>query len=281
MTAGFLGRVPRVALLCAVLVLATATLTFAATSSVPPTSPQQAPAAPVQPQTLVVPDVRGQAYVFAKGMLEQAGFAWRVEGSVKGFAANVVAEQTPAAAAKVVGRGAPIVVLRLSHNGSYKEEGVPENESPYAGTPARLVGAKKVKLQPAKSPAKVKPAAKTAPKPKAKPTETKPANGSRKPAFLVPGAPKEPLDEMPLTARAKKLAAWVEAHPDRTPAGVQHWLYQHTWIVTGAGFGWSAGDEALRTLIAVDRRVQQLWGLGGRSEQVARRALAEVRKRSH
>jgi hypothetical protein len=61
---------------------------------------------------------------------------------------------------------------------------------------------------------------------------------------------------------------------------VNHWLYQHNWIVTGAGFGWSSGEEALRTLVAVDRRVQKLWGVGGRSEQVARRALAEVVKRS-
>ena len=76
------------------------------------------------------------------------------------------------------------------------------------------------------------------------------------------------------------LAAWVEAHPKGSPAAVRHWLYQHTWIVTGARFGWSTGAEALRTLIAVDRRVQKLWRLGGRSEVVARNALAFVEQRS-
>jgi hypothetical protein len=73
----------------------------------------------------------------------------------------------------------------------------------------------------------------------------------------------------------------VEKHPTRSPANVNHWLYQHNWIVTGARFGWANGAEALRTLIAVDERTQQLWGVGVRSEGVARRALAEVEERSH
>jgi hypothetical protein len=83
-----------------------------------------------------------------------------------------------------------------------------------------------------------------------------------------------------LTARATALAAWVEAHPNRTPAAVNHWLYQHNWIVTGARFGWSQGAAALRTLIAVDSRVQELWSVGGRSETLARRTLANVEARS-
>jgi hypothetical protein len=60
---------------------------------------------------------------------------------------------------------------------------------------------------------------------------------------------------------------------------VDHWLYQHNWIVTGARFGWSGGAEALRVLIQVDRRVQQLWGVGGKSELMARQSLAEVEAR--
>ena len=124
MTAGVFGRVPRVALLVGVVVLATATLTFAATSTVTSTTPAATPEA-VKPQTLVVPDVRRQAYVFAKGTLEQAGFAWRVTGAVKGYAANVVTAQTPAPGAKVVGLGAPTIVLRLSSNGAYEQEGSP------------------------------------------------------------------------------------------------------------------------------------------------------------
>jgi hypothetical protein len=102
----------------------------------------------------------------------------------------------------------------------------------------------------------------------------------RKPAFAVAGAPAEPADEMLLSTRAKQLASWVEKHPRRTKAAVSHWLYQHSWIVTGASFGWAEGAAALRTLVAVDRRVQELWGVGADSERQARRALAEVSAKS-
>jgi hypothetical protein len=61
---------------------------------------------------------------------------------------------------------------------------------------------------------------------------------------------------------------------------VQYWLYQHAWIVTGAKLGWWHGAQALETLIAADRKVVRLWGIGSRSERVARAALAEVRKKS-
>ena len=283
MTAGVFGRVPRVALLVGVVLLATATFTLAATSTVPTASPQTT--ATVEPQTLVVPDVRRQAYVFAKGTLEQGGFAWRVEGAVQGYAANVVTDQSPAPGAKVVGKGAPIVVLRLAANSAYEQEGTPENVSPYLGTPARLVGAKRAAPK-----AKPGPAAKPKPKSKSKPTQRpaakpKPAakakSTGRAPAFVVKGAPQEPLDEISLPARAKRLAAWVEAHPRRTPTNVNHWLYQHNWLVTGAQFGWSGGAAALRTLVEVDGRVQKLWGVGAQSQQLARAALADVEAASH
>jgi hypothetical protein len=282
MTAGVIGRLPRVGVIVCAIGLVTGTLAFAANSTLSsPTTPAAAPAA-VELEPLVVPDVRKQAYVFAKGSLEQGGFAWRVEGSVPGFAANVVVSQSPAPGARVIADGAPIIVLRLSRNGSYKQEGIPENVSPYAGKPARLVGSAQPKRKtaqataatPAPKPAKVVP--KVAPKPK--PAAT---TAARKPAFTVAGAPAEPLDEIVLSARAKQLAAWVEKHPRRSRAGVDHWLYQHNWIVTGAGFGWANGAQALRTLIAVDERVQRLWGVGAQSEQVARRTLAEVEARSN
>ena len=61
---------------------------------------------------------------------------------------------------------------------------------------------------------------------------------------------------------------------------MDRWLYQHNWIVTGAGFGWSSGAAALRTLIAVDQRIQRLWGVGAQSEKIARLTLAEVEARS-
>jgi hypothetical protein len=282
MTAGVTGRLPRVGLIVCAIGLVTGTLAFAATSTLStPAAPTAAPvAAKLEP--LVVPDVRKQAYVFAKGSLEQDGFAWRVEGSVPGFAANVVVSQSPAPGARVIADGAPIIVLRLSRNGSYEQEGVPENVSPYAGRPARLVGSARPKRKPAQT-AAATPAAKpaqAAPKkaaPKAKPAV---AGSTRKPAFKVAGAPPEPRDEIMLSVRAKRLAAWVEKHPHRTAKNVDHWLYQHTWIVTGAGFGWADGAAALRTLVAVDKRVQQLWGIGAQSEQVARTTLAKVEERS-
>jgi hypothetical protein len=281
MTAGVFGRLPRVGVIAIAIALVTGTLAFAASSTLStPTAPAAAPVA-AAPEPLVVPDVRKQAYVFAKGTLEQDGFAWRVEGSVPGFAANVVVSQSPAPGSRVVPDGAPIVVLRLSRNGSYAQKGVPESVSPYPGRPARLVGSTTPK--PAVKPARTTAAA-AAPKPAAaKPAKPKPAAtapATRKPAFSVAGAPAEPLDEVRLSVRAKRLAAWVEKHPTRSRANVDHWLYQHTWIVTGAGFGWADGAAALRTLIAVDERVQKLWGIGARSEQVARQTLAKVEERS-
>ena len=285
MTAGLFARAPRLAVLGAVFValLTTAGLTYAASSTLsaqPTTSPENTSELP----PLIVPDVRQQAYVFAKGMLEQGGFAWRVEGAVRGYSANVVASQSPAPGSKLAAGGAPTIVLRLQRNAGYAQEGTPEDKSPYAGVPARRFGV----VQPVK--AKVKAKTKTVSTPaatKPKPTKTVAAatkpkvaakkEASRAAAFVVPGAPKEPLDEMTLATRAKKLSAWVNAHPKRTPAALDHWLYQHNWIVSGAKFGWSHGAESLRTLVAVDKRVQALWGVGADSEAVARKALADVK----
>jgi hypothetical protein len=270
---------PLVVVLVVVVLLTTATLTLAASSTTPTPAPAVAPE--TEQPFLVVPDVRRQAYVFAKGSLEQSGFAWKVTGAVQGFAANKVSAQSPAPGTRVVADGSPIVTLQLSRNPAYKEQGLPENESPYGGRPVRLVGAKP-KAKPKAAP---KPAAK--PKPVANRTlaaaaETKPAAAApkaRKPAFVVVGAPLEPADEMSLPARAKQLRSWLEQNKARNPRRVDHWLYQHNWIVTGARFGWSGGAEALRVLIQVDRRVQQLWGVGGKSELMARQSLAEVEAR--
>ena len=138
MTAGIFARVPTVAAIVVVALLATATLTLAATST-GADAPVPAAPEPVEQPYLVVPDVRRQAYVFAKGALEQAGFAWKVNGSVQGYAANVVAVQSPAPGTRVVANGAPIISLQLSRNASYKQEGMPENASPYKGHPVKLV----------------------------------------------------------------------------------------------------------------------------------------------
>jgi hypothetical protein len=99
---------------------------------------------------------------------------------------------------------------------------------------------------------------------------------ARPAAFKVPGAPTEPLDEIALPVRARRLGAWLPAGRHPTAAYERHWLYQHAWIVTGAKFGWWHGAEALRLLIRLDRRIESRWGIGYRSEAVARRSLAGV-----
>ena len=102
----------------------------------------------------------------------------------------------------------------------------------------------------------------------------------RPPAFVLPGARKEPLDEMPLPDRARLLGRFIESNPQPTNANIKHWLYQHEWIVVGAKLGWWHGAEALRILITDDAKAQTRWGVGSRSAEVARRALAGVEARS-
>ena len=290
------AHLPRVALFVLIGLAATATLTYAAsrpTGSTPPAVPAAAPKPP-----LVVPDVRNQAFVFAKGALEDAGFAWHVVGSVHGYAANTVAAQSPAAGTRVLDTGAPLITLTLKRNSSYQEAGQAEDVSPYGGTvlqpadlaaaigpahPAKTAKPAITKTATTATPAVVTPkVAKTAtPATAVKPAVKKAAwPQSRPAAFVVPGARKEPLDEMPLTNRAQLLRSWLEAHQTKTNANVAHWLYQNAWIVTGAKFGWWHGAEALTTLMAVDRRAQQLWGIGSQSAQLAQSALSEVQSRS-
>ena len=268
--AGLRSLLPRVGALPLVALLGTATLTVAAEKKLSaPTTPAQ-PAAASVPEVIVVPDVTRQAYVFAKGTLEDAGFAWRVTGAVQGYAANTVATQSPAPGTRVVDTGAPLVTLTLSTNRRYVQKGSPENAAPYAPTALKIAGAAAPAAAPTPAPAATP---KPKPAPKAKPAAKRP------PAFSVPGAPSEPLDEVPLVDRAKQLAKYVESTP-RSTAAVNHFLYQHAWIVTGARFGWWHGAEALEVLIRVDQRVQARWGLGAKSESLARAALAYVRARS-
>ncbi len=260
---------PRFVALPLAVLLGTATLTFAANQQLTaPTSPPQPTAASV-PQVVIVPDVRRQAFVFAKGTLEDAGFAWKVVGSVQGYAANTVASQTPQAGTRVVDTGAPLVRLTLRANKSYGQKGSPENAAPWAGTAVKVAGSSSAPEAPVHA-AATKPAA----KPKAAP------KASRQPAFAAAGARKEPLDEIPLTDRATLLGKYVAAHPRPTNTVVQHFLYQHSWIVTGSEFGWWHGAQALRILIQVDRKAQAAWGSGAKSEAVARAALARVEANS-
>jgi hypothetical protein len=356
----------RLLILTAVWLLGTATVTLAQeTTTTAPAAVGQATEADEaeQPdQPLVVPDVRGLPYVFAKGVLEEAGFAWKVKGKVEGFAVNLVKAQSVKPGTRVVDTGAPRIVLTLVKNPSYEERGLPRNTAPYAGT--KLLLASGAESTPAEAPPvgtgdhesaappaddaqddafAAEPAATTAesesgvepsqPEPSLDPAETaevqasgtpdepaepddagdpeteddapvavKPKAASAKPkaaapakpkaatsakpkaapavkrppAFVEPGAPPEPLDEIPLPLRAKRLQAHMAKAGSLTDELLDHWRYQHAWIVTGAEFGWWHGAEALRILIKVDEAMQRRWNVAYRSEEIARATLAEV-----
>ncbi len=273
---------PRLVALTVIWLLATSTITFAAGSRTLANQPE-VPAVEKERSVLIVPDVRRQAYVFAKGILEDGGFAWRVEGPVQGYAANPVAVQSPAPGVRVMDNGTPTVILRLARNGEYQERGLPQNSAPYPGDEIRLAS----EAEKAMHETTAKPEKQKAPKPKpvAKATK-KPAKKAgkheqaRESEFEVPGAPREPMDEMPLVERARLLQERIAAHETLTPKLVKYWLYQHAWIVTGARFGWSGGAEALRIVIAVDNDMQARWEIGARSEAVARATLAYVESKS-
>jgi hypothetical protein len=290
--------VPRLLVLTVVWLLATAALTYAAAQRMGsihlPTTTTTTESSTLL-QVLVVPDVRKQAYVFAEGTLGDAGFAWRLSGSVKGYPANLVATQSPLPGTRLFDTGAPLIVLTLARSG--KESGLPQEASTIPATAVKLVDLAAASVPPA---VKV-PATTTLAKPKTtvatKKTVVVPGRTAvvpgkkvvvpgkklpqhRPPAFVVAGARREPLDEMPLTSRAALLLRWVQGHPKPTDANVRHWLYQHAWIVTGAEMGWWHGAAALDELVTVDQRVWKLWGIGERSEAVARQALAQVKTKS-
>jgi hypothetical protein len=270
-------RLPRLAVIGAVLLLASATLAVGAAKRMAAV-PQGAPA-PVPVATVVVPDVTGQAFVFAKGTLEDTGLAWKVVGSVHGYAANKVSKQTPAAGTKLKDTGAPTITVTLERT-AYPEQGDPEDVSPYFGTSVQPIGLPTPAPVPTPTPAPAAPKP-AAPKPAAaKPKPATPAAVTKRaPDFVVAGARPEPQKEMPLPQRAHLLSSWIASHA-KTRANVRHFLYQHSWIVTGAQFGWWHGAEALRELIAADRAAEQRWGIGRKSELVARAALTEVEARS-
>ena len=274
------AHLPLLALVVLVGLAGTATLTYAAgrqLTSAPGTATVAAPTPPI-----AVPDVEGQAFVFAKGALEDAGFAWHVVGSVHGYAANTVVSQSPAAGTRVIDTGAPLVTLTLKRNGSYGQTGEAQDAAPYAATalrPAALASG----LGPAHPATDATTTAAPAATPKvAKPAAAKPAAWpqTRPAAFTVAGARAEPLDEMPLTNRARLLRRWLDAHPQKTTSNVEHWLYQNAWIVTGAKLGWWHGADALTVLVSVDQHAQTLWGIGSKSAQNAQAALAFVNSRS-
>jgi hypothetical protein len=294
MAARLTALLPRLFALTVIWLLGAATYTLAA-DTVPTAKQDKKAEAASKPHVLTVPDVRKKAYVFAKGILQDAGFAWRVEGSVKGFAANSVSVQRPAPGTKVIDNGAPVVILSLSRNAAYGESGLPENSAPYKGTRVVLVSDWARDQIPTTSgstetastetgattttetaPTTTESAATTT-EPVATTTEPDQTGGdTRKPDFEVPGAPVEPAGEMPLPDRARALQHRLAGSKKPPQRLINFWLYQHSWIVTGARFGWHDGAEALRILIKVDQSLERRFGFGARSEVVARRALEYV-----
>jgi hypothetical protein len=287
----------KLALVVVVGVVATAGIAYAAEQQLATPVLHHASTAKPRQAVLVVPDVHSQAFVFAKGVLQDSGFAWRVHGPVQGFAPNVVVGQSPAPGTRVLDTGAPLVILTLARNGHYSQGGVPQNSSPYRPTALRPADLTPTLLTPysqghlvkpkptAKSTPVLKPIAEPKPVAKPKPAAepkpmTKPKASSRPTAFAVPGAPREPLDEMPLPDRARLLERWIATKPKVTNANVKRWLYQNAWIVTGARFGWWHGAEALQILVDVDRQTESLWGIGAKSRLLAENALSYVQSRS-
>jgi beta-lactam-binding protein with PASTA domain len=277
MAARFAALLPRLLALTVIWLLGAATFTLAAEKKAA-TPTQTVASQAAKPTLLTVPDVRGKAYVFAKGILQDSGLAWRVQGAVQGYAANSVAYQSPRAGARVVDNGAPMVTLRLSKNSAYGERGLPENEAPYPGTRILSLSEWRAEHEQPQETTSTSPTT-TATTTTPTTTETQPAPEpaeTRKPDFEVSGAPAEPADELTLPARARMLARRMDAMSKPTNRLVNYWLYQHAWIVTGARFGWHDGAEALRILIKVDQSLVRRFDFGARSEVVARRALAYV-----
>lgn len=324
MTARLSALLPRLAALTVIGLLAASSITFAAARK---TVEKADTNAPVQagPKVVRVPDVEGQAYVFAKGILEDAGFAWRVVGSVRGYAANTVASQSPAPGTKVLDTGTPTIVLRLKRNPAYAQRGLPQDVSTYPGTRLRLAHAPRASAgdgaaknhessgdastqapdtTTSTAPTTTAPtttASTTTSSTTTAPTTTAPTttgsggdaaptgDGSagagasatpRTPDFVVPGAPKEPTDEMPLPDRARLVQRRIDAAAKPNPKLVGWWLYQQSWIVSGAKFGWHDGAAALRILVRVDDSMQARWGFGAKSAAEASAALAEVERRA-
>jgi hypothetical protein len=301
-----LGRVVALIVVCA---LASMALTILLTRS--DTSESRHEAKVAKAPNKMVPGVIGQLYVFAESALQEHGFGWKVVGPVDGWAGVTVASQDPLPGTTVVDTGAPLVTLHLAKPKGYVPQGTPENSSPFRGTEILLPGASTgtnpsttsartttTKTSPTTT-TKTSPTTTTKTSPttttKTSPTTTTKTSSTttaktttlakpkppqaRPPSFTIAGAKREPLDEIPLTQRAKNLNTWLSSHSAASPANERYWLFQHAWIVTGAKFGWWHGARALQTLIAVDKRVEQLWGIGSKSEAEARAALEFVHAR--
>src|SRR4051794_7253420 len=96
---------PRVTAVAAAVLLVSATISLAADKPAQAKKPSTHASKPQQVMT--VPDVRGQLFVFASGMLEDGGFGWHVRGAVRGYPANLVVSQSPQPGTRVLDTGTP------------------------------------------------------------------------------------------------------------------------------------------------------------------------------
>ena len=124
---------PRVTAVAAACLLVSATISLAADKPATAKAPKHGAA---KPQVLVVPDVRGQMFVFASGTLADANFGWKVRGAVGGYPSNVVVSQSPKAGTSVIDTGAPTITLRLKA-GKGPQLGQPQNRSSYGASMIR------------------------------------------------------------------------------------------------------------------------------------------------
>ena len=126
---------PRLTAVAAAGLLVSATISLAADK--PTTANKPARHAATAQRVMIVPDVRGQLFVFASGALEDGGFGWKVRGA-EGYPANVVVAQSPNPGAHVLDNGAPTITLSLVR-GKDPQLGEPQNRSPYGASIIRRV----------------------------------------------------------------------------------------------------------------------------------------------
>ena len=121
---------PRVLAVATAVLLVSATISLAADKPTTARKPQTH--STKQQQVMTVPAVTGQLFVFASGALEDAGFGWKVRGSVGGYQSNMVVSQSPKAGTHVLDTGEPTITLELQRKGA--QVGTPQNRSPYGAS---------------------------------------------------------------------------------------------------------------------------------------------------
>jgi hypothetical protein len=133
-TAARIVTLPRLTAVAAAGLLVSATISLAADKPMA-AKPAAHPMGP--PKVLTVPNLTGQMFVFASGMIEDGGFGWKVRGGVGGYPSNVVVTQSPKAGTHVIDTGAPTITLQLVRRGA--QLGEAQNRSPYGASKIRLL----------------------------------------------------------------------------------------------------------------------------------------------